>query len=53
MWETLADTAVMPIVLFPFCYQGYPMWQQHLEAISDPEGPHFHAGMAAMAHSRE
>jgi hypothetical protein len=30
-------------------YQGDPMWQQHLEAISDPEGPHFHSSMAAMA----
>jgi hypothetical protein len=25
------------------------MWQQHLEAISDPEGPHFHTGLTAMA----
>jgi hypothetical protein len=24
------------------------MWQQHREAISDSEGPHFHVGMAAM-----
>jgi hypothetical protein len=25
------------------------MWQQRLEAISDPEGPHFHVGLAVMA----
>jgi hypothetical protein len=25
------------------------MWKQHLEAMSNPEGPHFHAGMAALA----
>jgi hypothetical protein len=25
------------------------MWQQCLEAVSDTEGPHFHAGMAVMA----
>jgi hypothetical protein len=24
------------------------MWQQRLEAVSDPKGPHFHAGMASM-----
>jgi hypothetical protein len=45
----LADTAATPLTLFPFCYQGDPMWQQHFEAVSDPEGPHYHVGMAAMA----
>jgi hypothetical protein len=45
----LTDTAVMPIALFPTCYQGDPMWKQCLEAMSDPEGPHFHACMAEMA----
>jgi hypothetical protein len=44
-----ADTAAMPIVLFLVRYRGDPMWQQRLEAISDPEGPHFHIGLAAMA----
>jgi hypothetical protein len=44
----LADTSTRPIVLFLFCYQGHPTLQQRLEAVSDPEGPHFHAGMAAM-----
>jgi hypothetical protein len=45
----LADTAAMPIALFPVRYHGDPVWQQCLEAISNPEGPHFHAGLAAMA----
>ena len=45
----LADTAAMSIALFPVRYQGDPVWQQRLEAISDPEGPHFHAGLTAMA----
>jgi hypothetical protein len=45
----LGDTAAMPIALFPVHYQGDPVWQQRLEAISNPEGPHFHIGMAAMA----
>jgi hypothetical protein len=25
------------------------MWQQHLEAVSNPEGPHIHTSMATMA----
>jgi hypothetical protein len=37
----LADTAVMPLTLFSFRYQGDPMWQQCFEAVSDPEGPHY------------
>jgi hypothetical protein len=45
----LLDTATMPVVLFLVRYQGDPMWQQRLEAISDPKGPHFHASLAAMA----
>jgi hypothetical protein len=45
----LADTATMSIALFPVRYQGDPVWQQRLEAISDPKGPHFHAGLAATA----
>jgi hypothetical protein len=38
----LADTAAMPLVLFPFRYLGDPLWQQHFEAVSDPEGVTFH-----------
>jgi hypothetical protein len=45
----LTDTASMPIMLFLTRYQGDPMWRQHLEAVFDSEGPHFHAGMAVMA----
>jgi hypothetical protein len=45
----LANTAVMSITLLLAHYWGDTMWYQCLEAISDPEGPHFHAGMAAMA----
>ncbi len=45
----IADTAVMPIALFPICNQEDPVWKQCLEAVSNPEGPHFHAGMAALA----
>jgi hypothetical protein len=45
----LADTAVMPITLFPIHNQEDPVWKQRLEAVTNPEGPHFHAGMAALA----
>jgi hypothetical protein len=45
----LADTVAMPIVLFLIRNQEDPMWKQCLEVVSNPEGPHFHAGMAALA----
>jgi hypothetical protein len=45
----LADTTVMPITLFPICNQEDSVWKQRLEAVSNPEGPHFHTGMAALA----
>jgi hypothetical protein len=45
----LTDTAAMPITLFLIRNQEDPMWKQCLEAVSNPEGPHFHAGMAAFA----
>jgi hypothetical protein len=45
----LADTAAMPIALFSIRNQEDPVWKQCLEAMSNPEGPHFHAGMAALA----
>jgi hypothetical protein len=44
----LADTAAMPITLFLVHYREDSVWKQRLEAISDPEGPHFHTGMAVM-----
>jgi hypothetical protein len=45
----LADTTMMPIALFLFCFQGELTGKKRLEAISDPEGPHYHAGMVALA----
>jgi hypothetical protein len=45
----LADTTAMPIALFLIRNQEDPMWRQCLEAVSNPEGPHFHVGMAALA----
>jgi hypothetical protein len=45
----LADTAVMPIAFFPIRNQENPVWKQRLEVASNPEGPHFHTGMAALA----
>jgi hypothetical protein len=45
----LADTAMMPIALFPIRNQEDLVWKQCLEVVSNPEGPHFHAGMAALA----
>jgi hypothetical protein len=45
----LADTTAMPIVLFPIRNQEDPVWKLHLEAVSNLEGPHFHAGIAALA----
>jgi hypothetical protein len=45
----LADTAAMLIALFPIHNQEDPVWKQRLEAVSNPEGAHFHAGMAALA----
>jgi hypothetical protein len=45
----LTDTAAMPITLFPIHNQEDPIWNQRLEAVSNPESPHFHVGMAALA----
>jgi hypothetical protein len=45
----LADTAAMPITLFPIRNKEDPVWKQHLEVMSNPEGPHFHAGMTVLA----
>jgi hypothetical protein len=45
----LTDTATMLVVLFPIHNQDDPMWKQHLEAVSNPEGPHFHVSMVALA----
>jgi hypothetical protein len=37
----LAATAEMPNTLFLISNQGDLVWQRHLEAVSDLEGPHF------------
>jgi hypothetical protein len=37
------------ITLFSICNQEDPVWKQRLETVSNPEGPHFHAGMTALA----
>jgi hypothetical protein len=45
----LAATVEMPIALFPIHNQRDLVWQQSLGAVSDLEGPHFHANMVVMA----
>jgi hypothetical protein len=45
----LADTVAMLITLFLIRNQDDPVWKQCLEAMSNPEGRHFYAGMAALA----
>jgi hypothetical protein len=45
----VADTSAMPITLFSIRNQEDPVWKQHLEVVSNPTGPHFHAGMAVLA----
>jgi hypothetical protein len=45
----LADTITMPIALFLIHNQEDSVWKQRLEVVSNPEGPHFHAGMVALA----
>jgi hypothetical protein len=44
----LADTTAMTITLFPIHNQEDHVWKQRLETVSNPEGPHFHNGMAAL-----
>jgi hypothetical protein len=45
----LVDTAVTPIILFPFCFRGELVGQKRLEAVSDLKSPHYHIGRAALA----
>jgi hypothetical protein len=42
-------TAALPTSLLPIWDQENPIWQQHLAAVSDLEGPHFHTGMTSLA----
>jgi hypothetical protein len=46
--SSLNDTTTMPITLFLIHKYEDPMWKQRLQAMTDPEGPHFHASMAGM-----
>jgi hypothetical protein len=45
----LTDTAALPIVLFLIRNQEDHVWKQRFEVVSNPEGPHFHAGVGALA----
>jgi hypothetical protein len=47
--DHLAATTAPPIVLLSIQNQANPIWQQCLEAMSDLEGPHFHARMTSLA----
>jgi hypothetical protein len=47
--DRLTAIAALPIALLPIQNQENPMWQQHLEAVSDLVGPHFHVGMTLLA----
>jgi hypothetical protein len=42
--DRLTATAALPIMLLPIQNQENLVWQQHLEAVSNLKGPHFHAG---------
>jgi hypothetical protein len=47
--DRLTATAALPIALLPIQNQENPVWQQHLEVVSDLRGPQFHAGMTSLA----
>jgi hypothetical protein len=47
--DRLTATAALPIALLPIRNQENPIWQQCLEAMSDLEGPHFHAEKTSLA----
>jgi hypothetical protein len=47
--DRLTAIAALPIALLPIRNQENPVWQQHLEAVSNLEGPHFHMGMTSLA----
>jgi hypothetical protein len=47
--DRLAATATLPFTLLLIWNQENPVCQQHLEAVSDLEGPHFHTGMTSLA----
>jgi hypothetical protein len=47
--DRLTATVAMPIALLPIRDQENLIWQQHLEAVSNLKGPHFHARMTLLA----
>jgi hypothetical protein len=47
--DRLATTAALPIMLLPIQNRKNSVWQQCLEAVSDLEGPHYHARMTSLA----
>jgi hypothetical protein len=46
--DLITATTTLPIALLPIQNQENPVWQQHLEAVFDLEGPHFHARMTSL-----
>jgi hypothetical protein len=46
--DHLTTAAALPIALLPIQDQENLVWQQHLEAVSNLKGPHFHAGMTSL-----
>jgi hypothetical protein len=51
--DCLTATVALSIALLPIRDQENPVWQQCLEAVSDLEGPHFHARMTSLARYME
>jgi hypothetical protein len=51
--DRLAATAALPIALLPIQNQENPIWKQRLEAMSNLQGPHFHAGLTSLARSAQ
>jgi hypothetical protein len=47
--DCLTATAALPIALLLIWNQENLMWQQHLEAVPNLEGPQFHTGMTLLA----
>jgi hypothetical protein len=47
--DHLTATATLPIMLLPIQNQENPVWQQHLEVVSNLKGPHFLVGMTSLA----
>jgi hypothetical protein len=47
--DHLAATAALPIALLLIQNRENPIWQQHLEVVSNLKGPHFCDGMTLLA----